>query len=260
MISVNHSRVMSSAAIVLGWIWLTAGPCGDSTAPNPIQGCSVNYDTGWPLGATFSLDLPASCPVATTGAISIPYSANGDFPAGSVTYGFYQNSTVTWNGYTGSMAVNPAWSQGNGRYMVDVSADYFIATGGFDQNSSGYDDIKNLFMNPQGQWVGATTRITYQFGNYSGSIDAPSTVDPNTNYTMNASTNDPLLRNPVSWTWYLNGSYYTTTDTPQLSVDANGPLTYQSWTVQVSDGNGNSASSSEYTVWTSSGCGNVDQC
>lgn len=254
----THSKAMLSAAIVVGWMWLTAAECGDVTNPRPIQNCRVTYDPDFPTGGTVSLNKPATCPIKLVNVLRIPYAATADLPAGSVIYNSFQSHFVDRSGRTGSMITNAVWSQGNLRYFVNITSDYYAGQGGFDANDEGYDDIHNSFN--KGNWTTAIVRIPYQFGAPSNTISAPSTVPPSAPYTVSATTNDPLLVGPLTWSWYVDGTFYGTTNSPEMTVQAGGPNASQTIQVVASDPDGRSVSG-QATVWMGSACGvNVETC
>lgn len=260
----TSTKVMGTAAIVMGWTWLTAQQCGDAgpTGPRTVQNCPIFYDSDFPTGGNVTRNKPASCPITVgSGPLVVPYAATADLPAGSVSYEFYQWQSVTWNGYVAGFFGNAVWSQGGGRYFVNITGDYRPAQGGFDANNNGWDDIKHGFYSSYTRWwTYATTRIDYRFGIPRNTITTPAYIEPGQQYSVSATTDDPLLVSPVTWSWYVDGSHVETTTEPNTYVGAPGePYTSQSLEVVVTDGNGHSVAGQK-TVITGSGCGSQLQC
>jgi hypothetical protein len=249
----TYNKLAVSAAILMSWTWLTALQCGDASGPPiTVQGCSVHNDPDFPITGNVSLNIPAHCPVGLTGNTYIPYAATADLPSGSVSWQFYQNQIITWNGYQSGFVANTVWSQGtSGRWMVNITGNYVADQGGFDPNNAGSDSIKNGFY--ANHWTYATTIVTYAFGSPTNNLDAPSTVAPDQSYSVSASTNDPLLTSPVTWSWYVDGSLAGTTSDPQFTVTPGGSTYNQQVEVVATDGNGHSVSGST-TVYVTSGC------
>ena len=244
----TSNKLMMSAAIVMGWTWLSALSCSIGEGPT-FQGCSVSYDLDFPTGGTVSLNKPdaTKCPLALLGPTEIPYAATADLPGDQdIGYGAYQNETINRAGYNANFYPQAIWSQGsNGRYMVSISGTMDAATGEFDANDQGYDDVRNGFrysFTHNAEWVWATTRVTYFLGNPTNNVSAPSSVNPGTNYGVSATTNDPMLTNPVTWSWYVNNALVGTTANPLFTVHAGGPSTQQVVKVVASDQGGHSIS------------------
>jgi hypothetical protein len=259
-----HSRALMSAAIVMGWTWLTAETCITIGEIPETYYCSWTHDDDFPAGASAYRNKPQTCPIAILGATDVPYSATIVLPANSVTWDRYRAQQIDFNGIIRGMIAYPVWSTGNdGSYFVLVTAWYTAGIGGFDQGE-GYDDIQNSFVRA-GVWTSATFRIPYNYGVPSTRFEAPSTVDPSATYTVTASTDDPLMVSPLSWSWYVNGSYIGSTgESPQLSVQAGGPNSSQNIQATATDPNGRTISGMT-SVWTYSGCVDergqpVDQC
>jgi hypothetical protein len=251
------TNVVMSAAIVMGWTWLTASSCGDPLAPQ-LQDCHIPvWDSDFPLSATLTLNRPALCPIGIPRYTQVPYAATADLPASEVTFGFYRNDVIGWRGsWGGSVFGQPVWSQGsNGRWVVQISGTYYA---GFDgpraSDNMGWDSVKNEFYINNDHWSSATSVITYEWVAPSNSIDAPNSVEPYQSYSVSATTNDPLLISPVTWSWYVDGSLAGTTSDPQFTVYAGGPTYNQQVDVVTTDGNGHSVSGST-TVYVTSGCG-----
>jgi hypothetical protein len=239
------SRVALSAAIVMGWSWLTALQCGDPTNPVVIQDCPINKDTNFPTGASFSLSKPqeAKCPIAVPDSpYDVPYAAHGDFPAFSVYYAWYENELVNMNGATGSFYAFPTWGQGDGRYFVDISGDYPAATAGFDANHAGWDDIRNTFLDQYGQRTSATAHITYMWGPPRNTIQSPGAVDSYQPYSVSAITNDPMLTSPTTWSLYVDGELWGTSSSAQFTVYAGDPGTQQHLQMDATDQSGHTVS------------------
>lgn len=256
----TSTKVVMSAAIVMGWTWLTALQCSEGTGPVVIQDCHIPvFDSDFPLDANLSLNKPARCPIGILGYTQgVPYAATADLPASNVTYGFYRSDVIGWRGnWGGSVFGNPVWSQGsNGRYVVQISGTY---SAGFDgprsSDNMGWDSVKSEFYINNNHWSSAISVITYQWGLApSNSIAAPGPgyVDPYTSYSVSATTNDPVLISPVTWSWYADGSLVGTTTDPQFTVTAGGPSTQQQLEVVATDGNGHSVSGLT-TVWVNCG-------
>src|SRR5688572_30756017 len=105
------SKAALSVAIIGGWMVLTAQSCGDSTGPTVvIQECDVTLDSDFPTDGNFYLNKPANCPILLAGMTTIPYAATADFPSWAITYGFYEGSVVTWDGYLVTLVANPVWN------------------------------------------------------------------------------------------------------------------------------------------------------
>lgn len=250
---IQTSSTLATAAIIMGLTFFTA--CVDMSGPTPvIQKCGVSVDTDFPFSGSISLEKPAQCPVALTGVMQIPYAATVTLPIGSVAYGAYQVITTTWRGQDGGFVTYPVWSQGDGSWFISISGDYYAATGGFDGNNGGYDDIRNGFYLPSGSWTYATTRVGYQYGDAFNSISTTQDVPPNQAYPVSATSNDPLLVGPVTWSWYVDGTLNGTTSDPQFSVMAGDPLTQQQVQVVATDVNGH-AVSGQTQVFATAGCG-----
>lgn len=250
MKSQTSTKLALSAAIVLGWTSLAALSCSESILqPDPeAQGCKIIKDSNFPTDGNFYLNKPANCPIGIPGVTQIPYAATADFANGTVAAQSYENTIITWNGYTsGSIYNSPVWSQGsNGRVFVQISGDYYAARGGpqYAGNNSGYDDVKNGFFSyASNSWTYATTRVTYVLGApANNTVKAPSSVNPGTNYGVSATTNDPILTNPVTWSWYVNNSFVGTSSNPLFTVHSGGPSTQQVVKVVASDESGHSVS------------------
>jgi hypothetical protein len=250
------SKLAVTAAIVMGWTWLTALQCApDVSGPEPtVQGCRVFYDDDFPIGGTVTRNKPAKCPFKTIGYDVIPYSATADLPANSVIYEFQSMHKITWRGFSTGFAGNAVWGQGNGRYFVNITGDYTAAIDGFDSNNGGWDDIEIEFARSYTDGTRATTRLSYTWGSSSNNITAPGSVEPSQEYPVSATTNDPLLVSPVTWSWYVDGSLVGTTTEPEFTVNAGEPSNMQQVEVVATDGNGHSVSGSTH-VWVGSGCG-----
>jgi hypothetical protein len=260
-----RSKALMSAAVVMGWTWLTAATCIEIGGVPETYFCSWTHDDDFPTGGQAFRNKPQTCPIAILGATNVPYSATIILPAGSVTWDRFRAQQIDLNGIIRSMSAYPVWSTGNdGSYFVNVTATYTAGIGGFDAGDEGYDDIQNSFVRA-GVWTSATARIPYNYGVPSTRFEAPSTVDASAYYNVTASTNDPLMVSPLSWSWYVNGSYIGSTgESPELSVQAGGPNSSQNIQATATDPNGRTISGTA-TVWTYSGCVDehgepVDQC
>ncbi len=247
------SKVVATAAIVMGWSWLTAIQCGDVIVDPKVQDCPVpTYDSGFPSSGYLYLNKPAHCPLRIPGFTEVAYAASADLPAGSVSYDFYQSQHIDMNGSIWAVIFEDVWGQGNGRYLVNISGNYNAGIGGFGTGNRGHDDLKNGFWSSTlSRWVYATTRITYELGFPSNSIDAPEVVYPGIRYPVTATTSDPLLTDPVTWSWYVDGSLAGTTTSPSFKVLSGAESTEQLVEVVATDGNGRSVSG-QTTVWVSS--------
>lgn len=250
------SKMMVGAAIVVSWMWLTAGECGDVsiTRPPAVQGCGpITFDSDFPTGSTLSLNNPASCPIKLYGFTRIPYAATLDvLPSGNFIYqAGFEMHVVNRTGFTAAEFANAKWSQGtNGRAFVMITGDYRAATGGFDQNNAGYDDVQNRFYVGGGRYTAATVRITYQYGAPGATLAAPSTVALYASYTVSLSTDDPLLVDPLTWSWYVNGVFQGTSTSPEMTFQAGGPNTSQEVRAYGTDINGRTINSAPASVWT----------
>ena len=218
----------------------------------------MTLDPNFPVPSDVHLDLPAECPVAVGGNTNIQYSASGDFPAGSMAPNFLQVTNTNRTGNVTSIFVTQAWSSGGTRQFVNVNGQLMIATGGFDDYGQGFDNV-HLQFNHACVSTTATTRIGYNFGPASSRIAAPATTEPNQWYSVRAATNDPLMVGTLTWTWYLNGSYYASGTTPDLSVYAGSPNSSQTLEATATDVNGRTVTGSQI-VYMGSGCGDGDQC
>jgi hypothetical protein len=217
-------------------MWLTAAECGDSPVVGPghvVQQCSYTADAGFPSGSSLSLTKPANCPIALAGQMSIPYAATVTLPSNAGSY-IQLNSQVDLavenrSGATTGYAVNNVWSQGNnGLYFVNLNGNYIAASGGFDQYNSGYDKVHNRFRSSQSNnYLSTTAVIAYAFGAPTNYIVSPTDVDAGTSYSVSASTNDPSLVNPLTWSWYVDGTLYGTSSSPEMAIISGAPGTTQ---------------------------------
>lgn len=69
-------------------------------------------------------------------------------------------------------------------------------------------------------------------------VGAPSSAPSGIAYDVSAATTDPNMINPVTWTWYVDGSYAGSTSTGQFSVVGGQPDSYQSIAVYANDNYG----------------------
>lgn len=247
--------------ILLASFLLSAYQCPDGPTSPYIQGCNTTYDANWPTNfGSLSLGKSTYCPLNLTGTADVPYAATATLSPSGFIYGAYENIVTTWNGYNGGMSTDPVWSTGtDGNYMVSISGDYFAGTGGFDANNTGYDDVRNGFeSNATRTWTFATTRIPYNYGLPSSDLMTPDRPAPNRTYNASATTHDVWMVDPVSWSWFVDGTFIRTTTAPQTSLMAGNA--YQSQTIQVtaSDNYGNSASGTT-TIQVSCGTSNCGQ-
>jgi hypothetical protein len=248
------SKAALSVAIIGGWMVLTAQSCGDSTGPTVvIQECDVTLDSDFPTDGNFYLNKPANCPILLAGMTTIPYAATADFPSWAITYGFYEGSVVTWDGYLVTLVANPVWNQGDGKYFVNITGDYQAATGGFKSDDTGWDEVRNGFRDPSGNWTYANAKLTYAFGFPSNLITAPSLPEAYATYTASAKTNDWRLTGPLTWKWYVNSNLVKSGSASSVDIQAGGPNSQQDIEVVASDSYGNSVSGSK-TVHVASGC------
>ncbi len=236
-----YNQVTVGVALFMGWTFLTAIQCGDDiTGPPTIQACQILYDSDFPIDGYLHLNKPARCPLAISQSnLKVPYAATADLP-GTVTYGFYQYESFSWNGFSAFFFGTAAWSQGsNGRYLVTITGDYYAASAGFKSDGTGWDDIRHGFHR-NNSWTYATSRIDYYAGVPYNNISTPGTVDPGSYYPVSATTNDPLLTSPIRWSWYVDGSHVGTTDDPNFNVWAGPHGTEQHVEVMATDDNGHS--------------------
>lgn len=244
----SSRTLLSCAAILVGWSWLIAPQCSDPSGPpyggppTPIQKCDPRYDPDFPAGGTVSLNKPANCPIKLPGLTRIPYAATATLPmGGNLTYGLYEAHIIDRLGNTSSMGVNAVWSTGSGKYFVNVSGDYYAAAGGFDAYAQGYDDIQNRFYLGGGRWTSGTIKIAYSFGSPSNSLTTPSSVNAGATYSVSATTDDPLMVSPLTWSWYVDGALAGTTSDGEFSVQAGAPSTTQEISAYATDAYGRSA-------------------
>ena len=262
---IGPDTVLRGLALVAGCMWLTAFDCGDATSPRAPQDCTTSYDSNFPIGGHLSLALAAHCPINVLGAKYVSYSAVADFPAGSVQMNNYEGTVVNRLGGIQNAGTSGIWSMGDGKYFVTISGGYTAATGGFDSYDNGYDDVVNGFSLGGGQSTHATTRIPYTIGPAYNRVSGPGNADPNSMYTVTVNTSDPQQVRPLTWSWYVDGTYVGSTgDSPELTVQAGGPNTFRAIRAIAVDPSGRTTDGST-TVYTGSGCvdedGNpLDEC
>jgi hypothetical protein len=260
-------RVVAAAA-ALGALGVASVRCsGDPTSPAPtgpkvIRSCDPLKVYNVPDGAGISLNKPASCPIDIPYSVFLDYAGTITLPRGTVDYGFMSSSMATWlhPDQTYSIAISAQWSTGaSGDYLVQASGRYDAGSDGIDGSTGyGYDDIYHRFVKG-GDSVVIGYRIRYDYKSGSGDrgvneITAPHMVQPGDTYEVSAVTHDPVLRYPVTWSWYIDGTFVGSTDTPSTTVGApSAPFSSQSVQVVASDPYGRSAVGSAL-VSTGSGC------
>ena len=265
MLTRTASRaLMSSAAIVVGWSFLTALQCSDApTSPYPVQHCQVSYDPGFPSSGSVTRTKPASCPILLPGAMDIPFGATAQFAQYSVNQHFLSYDVITWKGYHSSALISAAWNDpGTGTVFANITGDYWAATSYFDSYAQGSDTVLLGFSVPTSfDYQYARVAIAYKQGSASyNTVTAPSAVDPYTTYTVSAETNDPVLVNPVTWAWYVNGALKGTTSNPTTTVTAGPAGSSQKILVVVTDPNGRSVSGSKTVNVPNVTCGVGSPC
>jgi hypothetical protein len=214
----------------------------DGIGPS-VQSCPIEYENGWPTNATLSFSRPAHCPFRH-GASLVPYAASITVPISSgIAYEFFQAMIEDRNGNIGAFIVNDVWTSASGNYYINASGDYYPASGGTDANGEGFDKIHNEIYN--GQWIAAVVTLHHSIWADPLNLIGPATgLASGMEYQVNGIPHDPVLLAPLSWAWYVDGTYAGTTSDGSFSWTTGAPGTTQSIQTIITDANSETRSAS----------------
>lgn len=236
----NSIRALGLGAIAM---FATVGyTCrwGSSGGPSTIQDCQSYKDSAnFPTSGTVDLVKPAYCPFVLNDTATIPFAATGSMPANATTYEYYNAWVKDRLGRMTSWTTSTSWSgRGTPTYVVQISGSYFAGHGGWDGQSKGFDQWYHQFLTSYG-YVAAHTNLAYQKGKAGAAVAGPTTgIASGTRYDLLATTNDPFMTGPITWSWYVDGSLVGTTSDGAFSWTAGGPGTTQEIDAVITDAGG----------------------
>ena len=183
-------------------------PCSsDGNGNLDVQGCVTTPGVGWRSGSTVSLIKPTNCPIKITGAVTLPFAATASVPYAVDHYVVVvsdRNDANTQWSYSHSYEL-----AGNGTVGIfQISGSYLAGHGGFAGDGTGHDLWSHEFYSTGTGYAHAITRLTYANGSPGAAVVGPlGGIAAFSTYTVQASTDDPIMEGPVTWAFYVDGSF-----------------------------------------------------
>lgn len=233
-------RMIKVLALLMGTVICQASSCEDTGTDEELdlQGCTFTKGIGWPTGARLDIVKPTNCPVKLNDTMTIPVAVTASLPSATDHYAINvtdRNDAFSQWSVTHSYDVQCSGTCG----VFQISGTYLAAKGGFASNDSGHDWWNHEFYTTSNGYAHGRNRITYGKGTAGANLVGPSSgIRSGGSFEVRASTDDPIMEGPVTWSFYLDGNYVGASSDGVYSFTAGDPDTVQEVDAVIMDANG----------------------
>ena len=217
---------------------LIAGNCDGGSGSATPQNCTTVLGDYFPTSALFTMEKPATCPIALTAPATLPFTMVITFNASTIQQ-YYAGWVTDRQEATVSSTVQDSWTliQSGTKWEVQLNGSYSAGHGGYDAGGLGFDKWHHEIIK-NGYYRDAVTTLAYKNSEPGLNVSAfGGGIAAYSQFTIEgATTDDPYMIGPVTFSWYQNGTYVGSSSTGSYSFYA-GDAGTETIYVEITDAN-----------------------